>query len=86
MPISQFLQGPDGEASSKRLAGIISAFVMLILSFTGGIVFLIRNDPKSFLDLLDIISLFTAGTLGLGVFDNFFKKRYEKTNPNLAGN
>lgn len=85
MILCQFLQGPDGEASSKRLAGISSAFIMLVLSLAGGIVFLVRNDPKSFLDLLDTISLFATGTLGLGVFDNLFKKRYDKSNANNTG-
>lgn len=86
MAFSEFLQGPDGENSSKRLAGILSTFVLLILTSSGGIVFLIRNDSKSFLDLLDTISLFATGTLGLGVFDLLFKKRYDKANPNLTGN
>lgn len=85
MNFDQFLEGPDGEASSKRLAGISSAFIMLVLSLAGGIVFLVRNDSKSFLDLLDTISLFATGTLGLGVFDNLFKKRYDKSNANNTG-
>lgn len=86
MAFSEFFQGPDGENSSKRLAGVFSTFVLLVLAFSGGVVFLIRNDSKSFLDLLDTISLFATGTLGLGVFDLLFKKRYDKTSPHLTSN
>lgn len=86
MAFSEFFQSPDGENSSKRLAGLLSTFVLLTLASSGGIVFLIRNDSKSFLDLLDTISLFATGTLGLGVFDLLFKKRYDKTNTNPISN
>lgn len=82
MSFSEFFQGPDGENSSKRLAGILSTFLLLILAFSGGIVFLMRNDPRSFLEILDTISLFATGALGLGVFDLLFKKRYDKNNSN----
>lgn len=78
MNIFEFLQGPDGESSSKRLAGLLASFVFLILSIAGGIFFLIKNDARSFLDLLDGVSLFAIGGLGLGVFDILFKKKYPK--------
>lgn len=74
----EFLKGPDGENSSKRLAGLSAAFVFLILSIAGGITFLIEKDARSFLDLLDGVSLFSIGGLGLGVFDILFKKKYPK--------
>ena len=78
MKIAEFLQGPDGENSSKRLAGLLATFVFLLLSSVGGYFFLQRNDHKSFLELLDGVSLFAIGGLGLGVFDVFFKKKYGK--------
>lgn len=84
MKLIEFFQGPEGENSSKRLAGLSASFVFLVLSMAGGILFLKRNDARSFLDLLDSVSMFAIAGLGLGIFDVFFKKRYDKNNLNSS--
>ncbi len=78
--MTNFLQGPDGENSSKRLAGLVSSFLFFILSSVGAVYFLFSKDTKSFLEILDGLSLFAFGGLGLGVFDVLFKKKYGTKN------
>jgi hypothetical protein len=82
MKILQFFQGPDGENSSKRLAGILTTLVMLALSSVGGYAFLKNHDYKNFLDLIDTLCLFASGMLVTGLADIFLKKHYGKNLPN----
>lgn len=74
MNFLNFLQGPNAENSSKRLAGISAMILALTLSLLGGIFLLKHNQIDDFLSLVNSLFL-TGGTLlGLGIADNFFKK------------
>ncbi len=85
MKFLQFFQGPDGENSSKRLAGIASTFIMLGLSTIGGYVFLKHGKNADFLELVDTLCWFAGGLLGLGVADILLKKKYDKPVQNPTG-
>jgi hypothetical protein len=78
--ICEFLNGPDGEKSSKRLAGLAATVIFLSLSIVGGYVFLKRGDARHFIELLDVVAIFAGSAIGLGIFDNLFKARYANKN------
>lgn len=85
MKIIKFCEGPSGEKSSKRLAGLCAAFVFLFLSLLGGFTFLQQGKAQEFLNLLDGLAFFSFGGLGMGIFDNLIKSKYAKTDNN-SGN
>ena len=70
-----FLQGPEGEFSSKRLIGVISGICLIALAFAGGIFFLIKNDAENFLDLFNQLGIFTGYMLTAGLADNFLMRK-----------
>lgn len=70
-----FFQGPGGEASSKRLIGIIAGIVLVTLAFVGGIFFLIMNDAENFLDLFNQLGIFAGYMLTAGLADNFLMRK-----------
>lgn len=74
--ICEFLSGPSGEKSSKRLAGLSAAGVFLLLSTVGCFVFLKRGDAGSFIQTIEAVAMFAGASLGLGIFDNLFKRKY----------
>lgn len=86
MKFLQFFQGPDGENSSKRLAGIAATLVMLGLSIFGGIHFIRHDNNRDFLDLVETLCMFAAGMLVTGLADIFMKKKYDKNLANTSGN
>lgn len=86
MKILQFLQGPDGENSSKRLAGILTTLVILGLATIGGYTFLAHEKNADFLELVDTLCWFAGGMLGLGVADILLKKKYDKPVQTPTGN
>lgn len=79
----EFLQGPDGESSSKRLAGLATTIVILVLASIGGIRFLDQQKNADFLELIDTLCWFAGGMLGLGVADILLKKKYDKPKDNI---
>lgn len=78
MKILQFFQGPDGENSAKRLAGLVTTIVLLGLSAAGSYVFLKHGKNSDFLEIIDNLCWFGGGLLGLGVADILLKKKYDK--------
>lgn len=86
MKILQFFQGPGGENSSKRLAGLATTFVTLGLAIVGGYVLLKRDDKEEFLALVELLLWFAASLLISGVAEFLIKKKYGKTLANTGGN
>jgi len=70
-----FLQGINGENSSKRLAGLATTFVILILSIVGGYVFLTHKKNADFLNLIETLSLFAASMLISGLAETLIKRK-----------
>lgn len=71
-----FLQGVNGENSSKRLAGIATIFVVLILSLIGGYVFLKHESNADFLSLIETLSVFAASMLISGLAETLMNKKH----------
>lgn len=75
--LKEFLQGFEGEKSSKRLA-FVTLLVNLILAFwLALIIFLIKEQYQLALDLLNSIKLATLAMGGL-VASEIFKKKNDK--------
>ena len=70
-----FFQGVNGENSSKRLAGIATTFVILILSVIGGFAFLQDSENADFLNLIETLSLFAASLLISGLAETLIKRK-----------
>ena len=75
--IMHFLENVNGEASSKRLAGLSGWLLFLILGLVGGATFLYQGKSQDFIDLVQWIGLTSCIPLGVSVFEYFGKKKDE---------
>lgn len=75
-----YLQGVDDEPSSKRLLGVMSGLVFCGLCLAGGIVQLHERAFGDFQDVLVIIGAYSAGLLGVSVFERRTKAKYSAIN------
>lgn len=86
MNLIKFFQGPEGENSSKRLAGLATTFVLLGISIAAAVHFICVKDAKNLLDLIDTLCLFAAGLLAAGLADILMTKKYGKNLSNPSSN
>lgn len=71
-----FLQGVDTEPSSKRLLGVVTGLTFCLLCLAGGIVELREKAFNDFENILIIIGGYSAGLLGVSVFERRTKAKY----------
>lgn len=81
MKFLTFFQGPEGENSSKRLAGLLTTFVMLGISIATSVHFIRTDKNNELIDLIETLCFFAAGLLAAGLADILMNKKYGK---NLA--
>lgn len=78
----KFLQGPEGENSSKRLAGISATFVALVIAIVTAIHFINTAKDKELIDLIETLCLFSASLLTAGLAEKYLRKYANKDNNN----
>lgn len=78
----QFFQGPEGENSSKRLAGISATFVALVIAIATAIHFINTAKDKELIDLIETLCLFSASLLTAGLAEKYLRKYANKDNDN----
>lgn len=86
MRFTQFFQGPEGDNSSKRLAGLTTTFVMLGIAIAVAVHFINTAKDKELLDLIETLCFFAAGLLAAGLADILMTKKYGKNMANTGGN
>lgn len=82
----KFLEGAEGENSSKRLAGLTTSFVMLGISIIAAFHFIIDDKDAELLDLIETLCVFAAGLLTVGLADILMSKKYGKNLANTDSN
>ncbi len=86
MKFLEFFQGQEGENSAKRLIGIAAGIAFCILSIYGGFFLLQHEKLKEFQDLIETVSIFSGGLLGIGIADLLIKKKYGSKPKNNSSN
>jgi peroxiredoxin len=67
---SQFLKSVNGDLSSKRLAGLTGWITFLLLSASGAITFLCKNQPADFNSVVETVAWASAAVLGVSVVEH----------------
>lgn len=71
----QFLQDSSGESSSKRLAGLSSACLFILLGLIGGLTFLFKEQASDFSGVLWAVGTFSSAMLGGTLFEKKIKNK-----------
>lgn len=74
----QFLQGPDGESSSKRLAGLLITIVILYIAFRACEHFIATAKDAELNNLIETLCFFAGGLLTAGLAEILMKKKYNQ--------
>lgn len=86
MNFIRFFQGPEGENSSKRLAGLATTFVLLGISIATAVHFIKADKNAELIDLIETLCFFAAGLLAAGLADILMTKKYGKNLANPSSN
>lgn len=70
-----FLQSPNGSKSLRRLAGVESLQIILLLASIGGGYFLLEGKHDYFIQVLEILAWLCGSLLSVTTIDYFAKKK-----------
>ncbi len=78
MNFIRFFQGPDGENSSKRLAGLLVTIDILYIAFHACEHFIATAKDAELNNLIETLCFFAGGLLTVGLAEIFMKKKYNQ--------
>ena len=78
--LGPYLEGIDGEPSSKRLIGVFVGVIFGVLCLVGGVYELKNQSFKDFKGTLEVAAMYSGGLLGIGAIERRTKSKRNTRN------